>query len=116
MALIQLTLLGGLIAYKPLEAILIFLVPMITGLILAVYTTYTHHSGLETEDPYSASYNIVSRWYNVITGNLGYHTAHHLKGNLHWSKLPEFHKEIESKIDHKFYREYNPFRLPTDPV
>jgi fatty acid desaturase len=52
---------------------------MITGLAITVYTTYHHHSGLEEEDPYKSSYNIVTPWYNFVTGNLGYHTAHHLK-------------------------------------
>lgn len=111
MAAIQLILLAAIIFYKPFEWILIFLVPMITGIFLGVHTTFTHHSGLDTEDPYAASYNIRSRWYNIFTGNLGYHTAHHLKWNMHWSKLPEYHKEIESKIDTKLYRTYNPFRF-----
>jgi hypothetical protein len=26
---------------------------------------------------------------------------------LHWSKLPEFHKSIEHKIDDKYYKKYN---------
>lgn len=112
MALIQVILLACLIFYKPLEAIMIFIIPMITGILLWVYTTYTHHSGLESDDPYVSSYNIRSHLYNIVTGNLGYHTAHHLKWTLHWSKLPEFHKEIESKIDSKFYRTYNPLWLP----
>lgn len=111
-ATIQIVLLAIIIAYKPLEGILIFLVPMITGIFLWVYTTYSHHSGLETDDPYAASYNIRSKWYNIFSGNLGYHTAHHLKWNMHWSKLPEFHREIESKIDEKFYRNYDPLHLP----
>lgn len=112
MAIIQVILLLALIIYKPLEGILIFLIPMITGIFLGVYTTYTHHSWLESDNPYTSSYNIRSNLYNLLSGNLGYHTAHHLKWNLHWSKLPEFHKEIESKIDEKYYRIYNPLWLP----
>lgn len=107
MCLIQWIFLTVLILYKPLQWSVIFLVPMITGLIITVYTTYHHHSGLESDDPYESSYNIVSPWYNFVTGNLGYHTAHHLKGWLHWSKLPEFHKSIEHKIDSKYYKKYN---------
>jgi fatty acid desaturase len=80
MCLIEFILLALLITYNPLGGILIFLVPMITGLVLTVYTTYHHHSGLETNDHLKASYNILQPWYNLITGNLGYHTAHHMKG------------------------------------
>lgn len=103
-------LLVWLLAYHPLAGILIFLLPMVTGLFLAVYTTYDHHTGLESESHYESSYNITSPLYNMITGNLGYHTAHHMKGSLHWSKLPEFHREIAEKIDQKYYKTYNPFR------
>jgi fatty acid desaturase len=107
MCLIQLILLALLISIKPLHWILIFFVPMITGLLITVYTTYDHHSWLEDEDPYKSSYNITTPWYNFLTGNLGYHTAHHLKGSLHWSKLPAFHKTIEDKIGAKYYKNYS---------
>jgi fatty acid desaturase len=106
MAIIQMALLISLIVYHPIQGILIFLLPMISSLTLTVYTTYDHHTGLETDDPYASSYNILTPWYNLITGNLGYHTAHHMKGSLHWSKLPDFHKEIVDKIDKKYYKDY----------
>jgi fatty acid desaturase len=80
---------------------------MISGIIVTVYTTYHHHSGLDSDDPYRASYNIDAPWYNWLTGNLGYHTAHHLKGSLHWSLLPEFHREIAAKIEPRYYKKYN---------
>ncbi|MCB0319781.1 MAG: fatty acid desaturase, partial [Bdellovibrionales bacterium] len=67
--------------------------------------TYFHHAGLDTEDHLEASYNIMHKWYNIITGNLGYHTAHHMKQALHWSKLPEYHKSIEDKIPPHLFRE-----------
>ena len=31
---------------------------------------------------------------NILTGNLGYHSAHHKKQNLHWSLLPEYHLKL----------------------
>ena len=106
MCFIQIFILGILIVLQPLQAICIFVIPMLWSLWLTAYATYDHHSGLESDDPYKSSYNIIAPWYNLITGNLGYHTAHHLKGSLHWSKLPEFHKTIEHKIDKKYYRKY----------
>lgn len=106
MCAIQLTLLIGFLIYSPLSWIFIFVVPMVTWILLTVYTTYYHHSWLESSDPYESSYNITQWWYNLLTGNLGYHTAHHLKWNLHWSKLPEYHAQIESKIAEKYYKKY----------
>ena len=105
--IIQCSLLLILIAYRPLAGVLIFLIPMISGIIVTVYTTYHHHSGLDSDDPYRSSYNIDEQWYNWLTGNLGYHTAHHLKGSLHWSLLPEFHREIAAKIEPRYYKKYN---------
>lgn len=64
-----------------------------------------------TENPYEASHNIMNRWYNIFTGNLGYHTAHHVKPGLHWSKLPEFHATIADKIPkHLYHLPAYPFR------
>jgi len=36
--------------------------------------------------------------YNLRTLNLGYHTAHHLRPRLHWSKLPALHARIVAGI------------------
>ncbi len=107
MCCIQAILLAILIILQPLQWVIIFFLPMITSLLVTVYTTYHHHSWLESDDPYQSSYNIIEPRYNFLTGNLWYHTAHHLKGSLHWSKLPEFHKTIEHKIEKKYYKKYN---------
>ena len=63
---------------------------MALSLFITAWHTYFHHAGLDTQDDYEASHNIVHKWYNILTGNLGYHTAHHIRGGMHWSKLPEF--------------------------
>jgi hypothetical protein len=52
------------------------------------------------------------RSYNILTGNLGYHTAHHVKPKLHWSKLPEFHATIADRIpDHLYIEPFFPMNL-----
>lgn len=94
-----------LLWYNWINALIIFVIPMLVGLIVTVWHTYYHHAGLDTDDEHEASYNIIHKWYNILTGNLGYHTAHHMKMGLHWSKLPEYHKSIESNIPKELYRE-----------
>ncbi|MCB1616057.1 MAG: fatty acid desaturase [Pseudomonadales bacterium] len=94
----------ALVAYKPVPALLLFVLPMIVSLLFTCWVTYDHHAGLDTEDPFQASYNITSRWFNIMTGNLGYHTAHHIKQGLHWSKLPAYHETIKEQIPQAFYR------------
>ncbi len=93
-----------LMIYKPFAALFIFVLPMITSLVFTAYATYGHHAGLDTDDEFSASYNNLNRMFNVFTGNLGYHTAHHHKMGVHWSRLPDLHAKIESKIPEELYR------------
>ena len=103
-SVITFAILCGLIAYKPAAGILLFLLPMIMGLFLTAWATYEHHAGLNTDNEFEASFNNLNRWYNLFTGNLGYHTAHHHKGGLHWSKLPQLHEKIKHKIPDELIR------------
>ncbi len=94
----------GLTIYNPLSALFVFILPMVISLLYTALTTYAHHCGLDTDDQFAASYNNTSKLYNWLTGNLGYHTAHHYKHGIHWSKLPELHEKIKEKIPPSCYR------------
>ena len=98
MGLLNLALLIGLSIHKPYAALIVFLIPMLLSYIGTCATTYFHHAGLSTEEHHLASHNVLNDFYNLITGNLGYHTAHHMKPGLHWSKLPQYHQKIADKI------------------
>lgn len=104
MGTLVLILLVGLFAYNWQNALILFALPMVTGYVFTCWATYAHHAGLDTENHFEASYNVMHRWFNVCTGNLGYHTAHHVKPGLHWSKLPEYHASISDKIPAHLYR------------
>jgi fatty acid desaturase len=101
-----LTLIGviALCFYRPVASLFVFLIPMVVSLLFTAWVTYDHHAGLETENHFEASYNNMSPMFNLLTGNLGYHTAHHYKQGLHWSKLPELHRQLESKIPSELIR------------
>ncbi|MCK5903266.1 MAG: fatty acid desaturase [Cocleimonas sp.] len=101
---ITFVLLAVLVFYKPLAGLFLFVLPMISSLLFTSFVTYKHHTGLDTQDEFSASYNNLSPLYNFLTGNLGYHTAHHHKQGVHWSKLPALHDSIVDKIPEKLYR------------
>ena len=89
---------AALIAVFGWQALLIFVVlPQVMSL-LTFEATYDHHSGLYTDEPMEGSRNITSRMYNLTRFNLGYHTAHHLKPGVHWSRLPELHEELKHNI------------------
>lgn len=95
---------AALVAFKPLQGFFLFVLPMVCGLTLTAWATYEHHAGLDTDDEFAASYNNVHSLYNLFTGNLGYHTAHHYKQGVHWSKLPELHHEIKDNIPPELIR------------
>lgn len=95
----------ALVAYQPMQAIWLFVLPMIAGLLITAWATFEHHAGLdEAEDHMRASYNNINPIFNMMTGNLGYHTAHHFKQGAHWSDLPRLHATIEDKIPAEMYK------------
>lgn len=104
MTVVHLAIVAALVAINPFNALAIFVVPMLISFVMTCRHTYDHHAGCSEEDEYAASNNILHRWYNILTGNLGYHTAHHLRPGMHWSKLPSFHARIEDKIPAENYR------------
>jgi len=96
--LITLFIISLLTFYNPINSLFLFILPMITSLFLTSQATYKHHVGLDTNDKYAASYTDINTFWNIVTGNLGYHTAHHVKPNAHWSDLPKVHAEMLEKI------------------
>lgn len=108
---LALLILLALFYHNWLNALILFGLPMLIGYLLTCGSTYYHHAGLETDDHHEASYNILNKSYNFCMGNLGYHTAHHAKQGIHWSRLPEYHKQIEDKIPaHLYVKPCIPFR------
>jgi fatty acid desaturase len=91
-------LVAALTYHRPFPALFVFILPMICTLFYTSWVTYDHHAGLDSQNHFGASYNIMNKWFNRLTGNLGYHTAHHYKQGLHWSKLPALHAEIVDQI------------------
>jgi fatty acid desaturase len=93
---------------RPLETVLVFLLPAFITLFHTTWATYEHHAGLPPDNHLVASRNRDNRLFNLLTGNLGLHTAHHKRPGLHWSLLPELHQEIrheipEGQIDQSFW-------------
>jgi fatty acid desaturase len=83
---------------RPIETVLVFLLPSFATLFHTTWATYEHHAGCPQGNHLEASRNRTSPLFNVLTGNLGLHTAHHRRPGLHWSLLPELHQEIRSEI------------------
>lgn len=95
---------AGLVWYRPAPGLLVFALPMLISLLFTSWVTHDHHAGLDTDDPFAASYNNLNPVFNALTGNLGYHTAHHYRQGTHWSKLPELHERIKDRIPPELIR------------
>jgi len=94
----------GLVVARPLPALFVFVLPMLLSLLVTSWATFDHHSGLETASDFVASRNTIHRVFNLVTGNLGYHTAHHHKQGVHWSRLPALHAAIAHEIPAECYQ------------
>ena len=98
MTAVSLVALSVLIYLDPAKAMIVFVGPMVLAIFNVARLGYDQHAGLDMDDHLHASRNIESRFYNLVTFNSGYHTAHHVKPGLHWSKLPEFHHQLRDRI------------------
>jgi fatty acid desaturase len=88
-----------------MQGIVLFVLPMISSLLFTAWVTYDHHAGIDASNHHEASVNTLNRRFNALTGNLGFHTAHHLRQAVHWSKLPALHRQIAHQIPAHLYRE-----------
>ncbi|HEX4869543.1 MAG TPA: fatty acid desaturase [Moraxellaceae bacterium] len=95
---IALALLGVFVLLDPVKALVLFIAPIPVMYLGLMDNTYMQHSDLDTSSELTASRNTTSRLYNFISWNLGYHTAHHMKPNVHWSRLPELYARLEWQI------------------
>ncbi|MDI1302320.1 MAG: fatty acid desaturase [bacterium] len=88
----------GLVLINPVNAFIVFVVPMAMMLVVLLDNTFQQHSGLATRNHFLASRNVEHPLYNLTSWNLGYHTAHHVYPGIHWSRLPELHHSIRHRI------------------
>ncbi|MEW5738873.1 MAG: fatty acid desaturase [Myxococcota bacterium] len=105
MGVLSLALVATLVWLRPVPGLILFVLVPFLALFGTAMATWTHHSGRSTASHFVACNNILQPFYNRLTGNLGYHTAHHLKPGVHWSKLPELHAEIAAQIPADAYVE-----------
>lgn len=90
--------LAGFVFINPLNALIVFVLPMLFMLVVLLDNTFQQHSGLDTDNHFHASRNVEHPLYNLTSWNLGYHTAHHIYPGIHWSELPAVHAKIRHRI------------------
>ena len=79
------------------KALLFVVIPQQVGLFSVLIFNYVQHVHADEESKWDHSRNFVG-FLNKLLFNNGYHTVHHEKAGMHWSKAPEAHAKVASKI------------------
>jgi len=68
-------------------------IPWVVGVTLLIGVNLLQHDGCRPGSQFDHSRNFTGRTGNWFFFNNGYHTAHHMHPALHWSRLPQWHRE-----------------------
>lgn len=85
--------------------VIVVLAPQLHGLHWLLAANYLQHagakpgcgSGAAKGDDLEYSRNFTG-WMNYIWFNIGYHSAHHENGKIHWSDLPQKHLNYQHRV------------------
>lgn len=80
--------------------ILFLILPWICAQLALVGVNLLQHQDCESGSEHDHSRNLTGKAANFFLLNNGYHTAHHIRPAMHWSRLPEFHDhEVAPKMN-----------------
>jgi fatty acid desaturase len=80
-----------LLVLNPLAFVCMQFIPHTAAASGIIGINFLQHDGCDQDSEYNHSRNLVGPWINWWAFNNGYHTVHHAKPGLHWTKLPEVH-------------------------
>lgn len=103
------------------STLLFLLAPWIGAQLCLVGVNLLQHQDCDTASEFDHSRNVTGRLTNWILCNNGYHTAHHLRPSLHWSLLPDYHRDhvvprMDPALDHRSFGGLLAERLRRPPV
>ncbi len=71
---------------------LFLMLPWITAQLALVGMNLLQHQDCDHHSDFDHSRNLTGKILNWLLLNNGFHTAHHIRPSLHWSKLPNYHR------------------------
>jgi len=90
---------GGALLLDWRKALLYVVAPQQFALFSVLALNYIQHVHADEESEWNHSRNFVGGLANFLLLNNGFHTVHHEWPGLHWSRVPEKHREMEHRID-----------------
>ena len=84
--------LAAWLAFDALPALVVLVPAWLGGQMILLIANLVNHDYCDLESPYDLARNFHSRIENWVFLNNGFHTAHHRRTSLHWSKLREVHE------------------------
>lgn len=103
--------LAAMLAARPLDTLLYVAAPWVFGQWGILAINHLQHDGCDPDSEYAHARDFTGRFLNWWTFNNGYHTAHHLRPDVHWSRLPELHASIRDRLDPRLERRSLPAAL-----
>jgi fatty acid desaturase len=93
--IVTVALYAGLLLALDARAFLLFvLLPALMGQCMIIGLGYLQHDGCDEADDVNHSRNFLGPIFNWLIFDNGYHTIHHIKPGLHWSKSRAAHAEL----------------------
>lgn len=90
----------ALLAYDFWATFFFVVIPQVYGARSILRINLLQHDRTDIGTEWNHSRNFVGRAFNWIMCNNGYHTIHHNKAGLHWSKLAAAHeRDVKPRID-----------------
>ena len=80
------------------KALVFYVLPQQFALFFIQVFNYVQHIEADPDSDWNHSRNFLSPVLNALLFNNGYHTVHHLKPGVHWSKTPSLHALHASKV------------------
>ncbi len=87
------------------KALLLAVLPQQVALFFIQHFNYIQHIETDSLSKYEHSRNFTGRLLNAVLFNNGYHTIHHMKPGLHWSRTPQAHAKIAHEIPARLLQE-----------
>ncbi len=88
---------AALIDWK--KALIYVVGPQQLALFAVLAFNFVQHVHTDEESPINHSRNFVGSLLNALLFNNGFHTVHHDKAGMHWSKAAEAHAAVADRID-----------------